>query len=30
MDILDDIKIDVEAFFLENKSEIERSLYFFM
>ena len=30
MDILDDIKIDVEAFFLENKSEIGRSLYFFM
>ena len=30
MDILDDIKINVEAFFLENKSDIEKSLYFFM
>ena len=30
MHILDDIKIDVEAFFLENKSNIEKSLYFFM
>ena len=30
MDILDSIKIDVESFFLENKSDIEKSLYFFM
>ena len=30
MDILDNIKINVEAFFLENKSDIEKSLYFFM
>ena len=30
MDILDNIKIDVKAFFLDNKSDIERSLYFFM
>ena len=30
MHILDDIKIHVESFFLENKSNIEKSLYFFM
>ena len=30
MDILDNIKIDVKAFFLDNKSDIGRSLYFFM
>ena len=30
MNILDDIKINVEAFFLENKSDIEKSVYFFM
>ena len=30
MDILDNIKINVEAFFLENKSDIEKSVYFFM
>ena len=30
MDILDDIKIHVKSFFLENKSNIEKSLYFFM
>ena len=30
MDILDDIKIDVKSFFLTNKSDIEKSLFFFM
>ena len=30
MDILDSIKINVEAFFLDNKSDIEKSLYFFI
>ena len=30
MDILNEIKIDVVTFYLSNKSNIEKSLYFFM
>ena len=30
MDILNEIKINVETFYLPNKSSIEKSLYFFM
>ena len=30
MDILDNIKVNVEAFFLDRKSNPEKSLYFFM
>ena len=30
MDILNEIKIDVVIFYLSNKSNIEKSLYFFM